>query len=238
VLAAILALVCIVRERPGEKLLPWSSGFAAQRNLDLHVGAFWPIIRDLFSALFTMQTLILLGAAFAASAAYGLFLGVGPLFSADILGWEKATYSSWSSQASLLAGLAGGLLFGAAAGRWGSRRMFIVGALGFAAIGIVMGSVEGLWHMPVLLIASIFGIALMRTLNLVTFGSLAMRLCVPAIAATQFAAFMAIANLGKVLGSALLGWLDGLGGMPAMFAAIAAFGFIAAAFTFAAKVGR
>ena len=49
ILAAILALVCIVRERPEEKLLPWSRGRASQRNLDLHVDALWPIIRDLFA---------------------------------------------------------------------------------------------------------------------------------------------------------------------------------------------
>ncbi|NJS15211.1 MAG: AmpG family muropeptide MFS transporter [Sphingopyxis sp.] len=65
-----------------------------------------------------------------------------------------------------------------------------------------------------------------------------MRLCAPAVAATQFAVFMAIANLGRAMGSASLGWLDSLGGIPAMFTAIAVCGLIAAAFATAAKVGR
>jgi PAT family beta-lactamase induction signal transducer AmpG len=238
ILAAILALVCIVRERPEEKLLPWSRGMASQRNLDLHVGALWPIIRDLFAALFTRETLILMPAFMAASAAYGLFLGLAPLFSADVLGWEKAVYSGWSGQATLLAGIAGGLVFGAAAGRWGSRRMYIVGSLGFAVIGIAMTALGAYWHISALFILSIFGVALMRTLNLVTGGSLGMRLCLPAIAATQFAMFMAIANVGKVLASASLGWLDNLGGLPAMFAAVGVCGLTAAAFAALAKVGR
>lgn len=237
-IAAILVLVLIVRERPGERLLPWSSGLASQRNLDLHVGAFGPIIRNLFSAMFTRQTLILLPAFVAASAAYGIFLGLAPLFSTEILEWEKATYSGWSSQAGLVAGIAGGLIFGVAAGRWGARRMSIVGLLGFAALGLIMGALESHWQTPTLFIVAIFAVALLRTLNLVTLGSLGMRLCVPAIAATQFAVFMAIANLGKVLASASLGWLDSLGGIPAMFAALAVCSLTGAAFAFAAKVGR
>ena len=49
IIAVILALVLIVRERPGERLLPWTKGAASQRNLDLHLGTFGPIIRNLFA---------------------------------------------------------------------------------------------------------------------------------------------------------------------------------------------
>lgn len=65
-----------------------------------------------------------------------------------------------------------------------------------------------------------------------------MRLCTPAVAATQFAVFMAILNLGRAVASASLGWLDSLGGIPAMFAAMALCALITAALAFAAKVGR
>lgn len=237
-LTPILVLVLLVRERPGERLLPWSNGAASQRNLDLHVGAFIPIIRNLFSALFTRKTLILLAAFMAASAAYGIFMGLAPLFSNNILGWEKATYSGWGSQASLVAGVAGGLIFGASAGRWGARRMFTVGAIGFAICALAMNALKPSWGEPAILIVAIFAVAILRTLHLVTLGSLGMRLCIPAIAATQFAVFMAIANLGKVLASASLGWVDSLGGLPAMFTAMAVCSLTAAAFGFAAKVGR
>lgn len=237
-LTAILALVLFVRERPGERLLPWNLGAPSQRNLDLHVGAFGPIFRNLFAAMFTRETLILIPAFMAASAAYGIFLGLAPIFSTETLGWEKATYSGWGSQASLVAGIAGGLIFGAAAGRWGARRMFIVGALGFAGSALAMGALEASWGESAIFIAAIFVFSILRTLNLVTVGALGMRLCVPAIAATQFAVFMAIANLGKAMASASLGWLDSLGGIPAMFTAMAVCSLIAAAFAFAAKVGR
>ncbi|MEY4268927.1 MAG: hypothetical protein RLZZ58_143 [Pseudomonadota bacterium] len=238
IIFAILTLVMVVRERPGERLLPWTRGAASQRNLDLHLGAFGPIIRNLFAAMFTRQTLILVPAMLAVSATWGIFLGLAPIFSADILGWDKAVYSGWSGQANLAAGLLGGLTFGAAAGQWGARRLFILCAAATAVLALLMLVLQPNWANPAVLIAAIFGFTALNVLRCVTAGSLAMRLCNPAVAATQFAVFMAILNLGRTIASASLGWLDSLGGIPAMFAAMTLLSLIAAAFALAAKVGR
>jgi PAT family beta-lactamase induction signal transducer AmpG len=235
---AILMLVLVVRERPGERLLPWTRGAASQRSLDLHLGAFGPIIRNLFAAMFTRQSLILIPALLAVTAAWGVFLGLAPIFASNQLGWEKDIYSGWSGQANLIAGLLGGLMFGAAAGQWGARRMFILCAIATVVLALIMLALQPYWATPALLIAAIFGFTVLNVLRSVTAGSLAMRLCNPAVAATQFAVFMAILNLGRTVASASLGWLDSLGGIPAMFAAMAVFSLIAAAFAIAAKVGR
>jgi MFS transporter, PAT family, beta-lactamase induction signal transducer AmpG len=238
IIAAILVLVLVVRERPGDRLLPWTSGTTSQRNLDLHLGAFGPIVRSLFAAMFTKQTLILVPALIAVVAAWGIFLGLAPLFAANVLGWEKAVYSGWSGQASLVAGLAGALFFGLMAQRWGARRMFIATALMGAASAAAMLLLQSHWTNPAFLIAAIFMFNALVVLRGVASGSLAMRLCTPAIAATQFAVFMAILNLGRTLASASLGWIDSLGGIPAMFTAMVVCSVLAAAFAFAAKVGR
>ena len=238
IIAAILILVLIVRERPGERLLPWTSGAASQRNLDLHLGAFGPIIRSLFAAMFTKQTLILVPALIAVVAAWGIFLGLAPLFAANVLGWGKDVYSSWAGQANLVAGLAGALLFGVMTERWGARRMFIASASMAAASAGAMFILQGHWTNPAFFIAAIFMFNALVVLRGVASGSLAMRLCTPAIAATQFAVFMAILNLGRTLASASLGWIDSLGGIPAMFVAMVVCSFLAAVFASAAKVGR
>ena len=238
VIAAILVLVLIVRERPDERLLPWTRGSASQRNIDLHLDAFWPIIRNLCAAMFTPQTLILVPALLAVSAAWGIFLGLAPLFATNILGWDKAAYSGWGGQANLVAGLACVLFFGAAASQWGARRLFIASALLASAGAAAMVALQDYWVNPAILIGAIFLFTTLAFLRGVTTGSLAMRLCNPAVAATQFAVFMAILNLGRTIASASLGWLDSLGGIPAMFTAMALCSLIAAAFAFAAKVGR
>ena len=238
IIAAILILVLIVRERPGERLLPWTSGTSSQRNIDLHLGAFGPIIRNLYSAMFTKKTLILIPALVAVVAAWGIFLGLAPLFAANVLGWEKAVYSGWSAQASMVAGLAGALCFGVMAERWGARRMFIATALMGAGSAAAMITLQSHWANPTLFIAAIFIFNGLVVLRGVASGSLAMRLCSPAIAATQFAVFMAILNLGRTLASASLGWLDSLGGIPAMFTAMVVCSLTATVFALAAKVGR
>lgn len=238
IIAAILMLVLIVRERPDERLLPWTKGAASQRNLDLHLGAFWPIIRNLFVAMFNRQTLILIPAFLAASAAWGIFLGLAPLFATNILGWEKAIYSGWAGQANLVAGVICVFFFGAAASHWGARRLFIGCALTTSACAAAMVALQGFWTNSAVFVGAIFLFTALTFLRSVTGGSLAMRLCTPAVAATQFAVFMAILNIGRAIASASLGWLDSLGGIPAMFTAMAVCAFVTAAFAFAAKVGR
>ena len=236
--AMILAVAVVVRERPEERLFPWSRGTASQRNLDLHLGAFLPIIRTLLAGMFTRQTLILIPALIAISGGWGIFLGLGPLFASRELGWEKATYSGWSGQAFLVAGIGAAIILGPAAGRWGARRMFILGALLVTASAGIMLLLRPSWAEPTFFIGAIYIFTALTVLRSVTAGSFTMRLCNPAIAATQFAVFMAILNIGRTLGSASLGWLDALGGITAMFAAIGICGLVAAAFAFAAKVGR
>ena len=238
IVVAIFLLVLVVRERPDERLLPWTRGVASQRNLDLHLGAFGPIIRNLFAAMFTRQTLILVPALLAITAAWGIFLGLAPIFATKILGWEKAVYSGWSGQANLVAGLVCVFFLGAIASLWGARRLFIAGALMASACAAAMVALQDYWTNPALFIGAIFLFTTLAFLRSVTGGSLAMRLCTPAVAATQFAVFMALFNLGRSAASASLGWLDSLSGIPAMFTAMAVCSLTAAAFAFAAKVGR
>ena len=238
ILTAILLLVMAVRERAGERLLPWTKGHATQRNLDIHLGALWPIIRDVFKAMSQRQIVILMLAFVAALMAPGILNGVKPLFAAEVLGWQKDSFTTWSSQAQLLAGLPAALLFGFAAARWGARRAFIIGAMLTGACALLMLALQAQWTNPAIFIAFLFITEILRALRLVAGGSLAMRLCTPAIAATQFAVFMAVFNLGTVLGGLTLGWLDSIGGIPAMLAAAALCSFAGAGLALVAKVER
>lgn len=238
VIALILAAIVLVRERPGERLLPWTAGAALQRNIDLHIGAFLPIIRGLFTAMLNRQTLIFVPAIFLAGMAMGTFIGMAPIYSVRLLGWENDVYSGWSSQASLAAGLMGIVLFGIMAERWGARRMLIVALIAFATTALSILALQAHWTNGLILIAAIFTFKGLNTLRQVTGGTVAMMLCSPAVAASQFTLIMAMNNFGNASGSALLGWLNSLGGISAMFIAMAIYTLAGAGFAFAAKVGR
>jgi MFS transporter, PAT family, beta-lactamase induction signal transducer AmpG len=235
---AILTAIIAVRERPGERLLPWTRGAALQRNLDLHQGAFLPIIRGVLSAMFVRQTLTFLPTLFLAGVVIGTFTGMAPIYSVRMTGWEKDVYSSWVSQANLAAGLLGLVLFGFLAERWGPRRMLIVTMVSFALAALTLLALQAHWASGLLLITTIFVFKGLNTLRAVSAGAVSMGLCAPAVAASQFTLFMAMINLGNTAASASLGWLDAIGGIPAMFAAMAASALTGAAFAFAAKVGR
>lgn len=238
VVGTILLVIVAVRERPGERLLPWSKGSISAVNLERHVGAFLPILRHLIAAMFKRPTLILLPALFMSGAAYGLFVGLAPLFGVQLLGWAEDNYAGWSGQANLVAGILGALLFGFMAERWGARRMFIWAHLltAAAAAGLLLVATE--WSVPAVLIVAIFVFTSLQVFQTVTLSAVAMRCCAPAVAATQFSLFMASSNIGISVASASLGTIDLLGGIPAMVVALIGTGVIGAAFAIAAKVGR
>lgn len=236
-IAAVLLLVISIRERPGERALPWTAGIASAESKSRQLGGFRAIARQLGTALNRREVLLILPALFFTGAAYGLFLALAPLFSVAELGWGKAIYSSWSSQANLAAGLAGGLIFGAIAQRFGPRRLFIIAMLGFSALALFMLLMREAWAEPRFFIAAMFGYAALATLRAVAMGAVAMRLSVPAVAASQFALFMAVVNLGRAVASATLGWLDATGGFIAMFLAIVVVGIASASFALASKAG-
>jgi len=238
VTAVILVVIIIVRERPGERLLPWTKGVAVQRNRDLHVGAFGPIIRGVLTAMFEHQTLLFLGALFFAGAVNGLIVGLGPIYSVQILGWEKNDYSSWASQSNLVAGILGVILFGFIVERCGALRIFILTMVSMAAIALAMLILQPIWANGLILIGFIFASRSLNTFRLVAGGAASMALCTPAVAASQFTLFMAFVNFGNMTAGASLGWIDSLGGIPAMFSALGVCGLLSAAFAFAAKAGR
>jgi PAT family beta-lactamase induction signal transducer AmpG len=234
----ILLMVLCVRERAGERLLPWSAGEASAESLDRHLGALGPIVKGVARAMTARDTLLFLPALFLGGVTYGLFIGLAPLFGAQRLGWAEATYASWTGTANLVAGLSAVLLLGFAVERWGARRSFLLHHLLGAAMALLL-----FWLMrggggSAVLVTAIFAFTLLDNLRSVSGSAVAMRLSEPAVAATQFSLFMAVANLGISAASASLGTLDRLGGLEAMAAAIVGAGLLGAGFAAAAKVGR
>jgi PAT family beta-lactamase induction signal transducer AmpG len=97
---------------------------------------------------------------------------------------------------------------------------------------------QPIWANGLVLIGFIFASRSLNTFRLVAGGAVSMSLCTPAVAASQFTLLVAFINFGNMTAGASLGWIDSLGGIPAMFTALALCSLIAAAFAFAAKVGR
>ena len=237
-IAAILAVVLIVRERPGERRLPWSDGESDPTSRDRQLGSFGAIIRGVLGAMNDRPTLVTLPALFLTGVSYALFIGLAPLHGTRVLGWVDATYANWSATANLVAGIAGVLALGGLASRWGARRSFVCAHLASAVAAAMLVVLLPGSQAPLLLIAAIFAFSAIDIMRSIAASAVAMRLCTPAVAATQFSLMMAIWNIGISAGSATLGSLDRMGGTTAMAAAIIISGGIGAAFAAMARTGR
>lgn len=238
VVAAILLLLVFIRERTGERLLPWTKGCAAQCNLEIQAGAWGTIFSTAFHALIRRNSVLLCLALLLSGTAYGIYPALGAMMASDLQGWGQARIGNIQGLANLVAGAVGLTFGGVLADRAGPKR-FGIGVLAcFVVMALGMTVLSEYWVSPGLLTGFLIGWVILDILRSVALLPIAMRLCEPKVGATQFAIYMALSNLGITFGSASLATLNSVGGYFAMFAFIAVTYSAAILFLLAARVGR
>lgn len=221
-IALITLYMLFLREREGERLLPWSVGTAHPRNLDIHLGAWGPILRNTLKSLAKPASVlwvpVLLGMGFH----YGVFTGVTPLIGTGSVGWSEEQVTSLVGSGQLVAGLAG-LTIGGWGGDWlGAKKSTILVLLGFLCISTAMWLSVADWGDASLLIAFVYAWTIFDTLFRVVSLPISMRLCDPSVAATQFTLYMACSNFGTTIGATVLATSGKFGGLPATFLVVLA----------------
>jgi len=187
--------VTLLRERPGERLLPWTTGEASPANLSRAAEAWLPMIRQVFAGLLRWRTALFLAGAGAIVSSAGLADVFGPSFSVAELGWSSEFYSSFYSIAGFLTVMAVMLLMGPLVSRNGARNMFIA----FAGL-MLLANLAAYFALP-----DDFGTLAMQAYLTIFWGAFGgtaalffawfMNLTNPAVAASQYALFMAVPNL-------------------------------------------
>jgi len=225
----LVGLLLACRERAGERLLPWSAGATSPHCEALRLGAWMPIFTTTWQAMRGRESLILLAALLMNGAFSGYYSAVGPLMGAQYPGWAEARISGLMATGSLITGVLAVLVYGALATRFTPRRtgMGATLLLGFLMILVLTAQPRWTEGWPVTFFILVNDpLSYLCTICLAAIG---MRLCAPAVAATQFTLYMATSNLGRTLASASIGPLDALGGVPANVAALGATAFAGAA---------
>ena len=123
-LAAIFLLVAIIRERPGERLLPWTEGEATERA-ETSKREFRIIFRDLMRVLFLPMSLLLVAVEFINRVRDGMAVAVLPVFAVDELGYTTIEFTSFQGVIGFATALAGALL-GFLIDRHGAKRFLLV----------------------------------------------------------------------------------------------------------------
>jgi PAT family beta-lactamase induction signal transducer AmpG len=203
-LLAACAPTVLLRERPGERLLPWTAGSAARVAADrapLPLRGSAGLLARSVLARASVHALVVWIAAYFFSGALGILMTASAV---KEHGFRQAEYASLGALA-LAPNLIGAFVGGRLADQWG-RGPVVAAALALGAIawgGFGLLSPE--WSMKGVWVAQALAAAVASGALLTVLTALFMDLADPRIAATQFATCMALGNLGSVLGRALSG---------------------------------
>lgn len=219
----------VIREREGEKLLPWTRG---QRSADLVIKAesWFDILAATLRNMFKPQSLVVVAVLLTYGIHQNLNDTTGSLFAIRQLGWTQSEFANLAAISNIAMGIFCFMIGGRLVDRFGAKRIALwSGIVAFPAMSWYLidpamwedSRVYILWYALKNIPLFLFYLA-----NLV----LAMRVTAPEVAATSFAVFMAVPTFGFTIASALLPVLEDMGGFQAMFGASAMLVFVAGLF--------
>jgi PAT family beta-lactamase induction signal transducer AmpG len=202
-LGLIMLLPLVLRERAEDRWWGWR-GAAAGHGTPAGLGQFF---RALGQAFACRAALWGVAAALLVKLAAGAFSVLAATLLVQRLGWSDTDYSQAASVGSMC-GLAGAVLGGLAADRWGARQTAAGATMLLGSCWMAFGLAQDAWSSrPLMLVLMCSEGLLISGLSAALFATF-MGISAPAVAATQFTAYMALLNLSQTLGSGLAGMLD------------------------------
>jgi PAT family beta-lactamase induction signal transducer AmpG len=203
----ILFVPLLLRERPGEKLLPWTEGAASESAKKIQLESLRQIFKSLFKVFLLPSSLFMGIAFFSFQIGNGLINAALPVFAIQELGWTDQGYSHVFSIINISAGFLGMFAGGALADLFGKKRMMSIYLVCMIVLVSVMAFTKVYWTTP-LFTEGFIGVYYTFYVFLTIAGfATGMSLCWKRVAATQFTLYMAISNLGRATGASLLGIL-------------------------------
>jgi len=236
VVGLILGVVIVCRERVGERLLPWTKGVAHPEAVGLSE-SLTGLFGDLTKALLLPMSLILTAAVFTVRAAMGVFIAAAPVFAVQELGYTSADYSQ--TYATLIGlGAVAGLAVGPLVDRLGVKTVLLLALIAGAAMMFGFVVLEADWSNRNLVLSALVAYLLIEQIIFICLIAQYMNLTWQKIAATQFAVYMALANLGRATGAGLFAYLSLEVDYPTMFSVIGGLYLVSLAFLLLFKERR
>ena len=206
--ALIMLVPLFIRERPGEKFMPWSKkGQASETAKKTQLQTWKQIFKSLYRVVKLRSSLIFILAMFINGLMLGLIDTLMPIFSVQELGWTNSYFSNVFSIATISSGILGMLLGGYLVDHFGKMKMMTIYLVLISALIVLFAFLTGLWSIQVVMYGFIFIYYTLSTFLTIAVFASGMHLCWKTVAATQFTLFMAVSNMGRASGSAMLGVL-------------------------------
>ncbi len=207
IIAAIVAsipllVILFVRERKGERALPWTRGKAATAH---NAGSsFSSVFSGINEVLWVRSSLIIMAIMFMDGLIYGYGQALMPIAAVNLFGYTTA---QWSQLVAMM-GLTGAVLalaVGPIIDRMGAKRMLFLATSLVAIHALMIAQTQHLWEDTTYVRVMLSLWVMMLPVVMVSVIALAMAICSSSLSATQFAIYMSVANLGHAFGSKLYG---------------------------------
>lgn len=210
IVSIIILIPLLLRERPGEKLLPWTKGLASKSADKIQLHSWKIIFKSLFEVFFLPISFMMGMAAFSFSVGKGLIDTALPVFTVQGLGWADTHYSQIFATANLISGVAGMIIGGFLIDYFGKVKMISIYLTLLIILAGGMSFLKAYWQNEVFVTGFIIGFYTLITFTTIAIFASAMQLCWKRISVTQFTLYMAISNLGLATGAAIMGQLKGM----------------------------
>lgn len=206
VLVGLIMLVPVfLRERPGEKLLPWSQGVASPESRKMQLSGWAIIFKSIYRVIRLRNSLLLAVILFLTQGSYNYIDTLLPIFTVQSLGWTDQEYSQIFATASLTGGIIGMLIGGFLIDRFGKIRMMNVYYMLLIALTCGFVIFKSFWTSYWYLAAYMMIYQVLYVFACICIFAVAMECCWKKISASQFTIFMTIGNLGRTTGVKLIG---------------------------------
>lgn len=205
--AVIFVFLLLVRERPGERLLPWTAGEASSENEP--PPSFRQVFSDLNHVLWSRPSLVMMLIMFMA----GMFSGYGralmPIAAVQVFGF---TTPEWSELNAVMgfAGAVVALFLGPIIDRRGAKSVMGLTILLTGVHAFTLAFTQEMWTNDTYVLVMISLWILLLPIIMVCVLALAMSICTTGESATQFAIYMSVCNMGATTGSLLYGAVSGV----------------------------
>ena len=233
--AAVALFGASIREREGERRLPWTAGTSHPHNLAIQVEAWWPLLANATRAVLLPLSLVLLPILLFRALPAGAFESFHPQLFQNGAGWALSEYTNFISSVGFATGLLGLVVGGWLVDAVGSQRSVRIAVVAGAILLAAMGFASAYWTQSWLLMGFVILFDICGLMFAIAMIPICMRMCDPATAATQFTIYMAIGNFGRPLGAALAANTAGAGSPEWLYWSIAIAWALIAAILFAVR---
>lgn len=203
----IMLVPLVLRERRGEKLLPWTKGATSPDAAKLTVDSWGKLFKSFVRVVVLKNSLILLMTVYTAMAAIHFMRTLLPVFTIQELGWTNMHYSEVYAFSNLTGGVVGMLLGALIIHRFGIVRLIQSSLLTMVILSVIMYLSVDYWKSEYFINGFVLAFCMVLTLVFIGVLALAMKLCWRRVSAMQFTFCMTIFNAGLSTGAMLVGYL-------------------------------